>query len=106
MSSRPANAVIAPVGSLSPASATERPYLSDEPLIPRIAAAAAKAAAVKPTSSTTKRSHGLAVLRIASSMSTAVSDCVVLNGADCWVGQTTTARPASSGAKQRGIRYG
>ena len=34
MSSRPRNAVIAPVGSLSAASATGSPYLSDEPLEP------------------------------------------------------------------------
>jgi hypothetical protein len=78
-------------------------------LIPRIAAAAATAAAVNPTSSTTMRSHGVAVTRIASSMSVdrsdgVVPDCAVLNGADCCVGQTTTAWPASSGAKQRVIR--
>jgi hypothetical protein len=45
MSSRPRNAVIAPVGrSLSAASATGRPYLSDEPSSQRIVAVAANAA--------------------------------------------------------------
>src|ERR1700752_3626297 len=61
MSNRPRNAVIAPVGSLSKARATGRPYRSDEPLMFLIAAAAALAAAVSPTSSTTRGSHDLAV---------------------------------------------
>ena len=35
-----------------------------------------------------------------------VPACAVENGADCWVGHTTTADPASSGAKQSGSRVG
>ena len=69
MSSRPRKAVIAPVGSLSAARATGRPYRSDEPLMFLMAAAAAMAAAVSPTSSTTMRSHRWAVSATTSSMS-------------------------------------
>ena len=69
MSSNPRKAVIDPVGSFSAARETGRPYRSDDPLILRMAAADATAAAVSPTSSTTRRSSELAVLATTESMS-------------------------------------
>ncbi len=68
-SSRPRKAVTAPVGSVSAARATGRPHRSDDPLMRRMTAALAMAAAVRPTSSTTMRSCGRAVSAVTSSMS-------------------------------------
>ena len=81
--------MIAPVRSLSAANATGRAYRSEDPLMLRMAAAAATAAAVSPTSSTTMRSLGETVSAVTSSMSRVVVAAsgtpgwVIRNGADC-----------------------